>query len=218
MVDALHGEVSVRIYGRRCTFRPSLGALYEIEQALDATIPALIGLLQDGKGTSAMTRVILREGFAAQYGDMRAFPLLTPWQIRRLSHTALRFLIHGMGFLPIGMEGGQETFHAHSANNAADISAPDSARAAKAGDAAKLAFEPIGWRGIYENSRMLLGIGEAEFWQMTMADISSLSAMFARLGGNETAYAGPPATQGDLAWLIAQFPDTKETVEGDGIM
>lgn len=213
MAKTLHGEISLHIHWQRHTLRPSLGALYEIEQQLDMTIPALINMVSEGRASADMIRLILREGFAAHYGTIRGFPALSNWRLRKLWTVALMFLIHGMGFLlieekelivpehdPVAANDdyprvAQKTDTAHYGKSDMRASAP------------KFNFDPLRWGDLYESARVLLGIGEEEFWRMTMPGLARMSAALARVNGADTGFGSLPATHNDLEWLTEQFPD-----------
>ena len=192
MAKILHGEIPLRIGGKMRVLRPSLGAIYEIEQELGATVPELISLIKDGNAPGAIIRCILAQGFAACPDNSAPFSL-PAWKARRRWPVALAFLIHGLGFI---IEEEKES-----------TPAPDGGEVPPAKPKPPLSFEPIPWEKIYKTARTMLGVGEAEFWHMTMPALSLLTAAAAEAAGVHQDYNAFPATGDDLAWMMAQHPD-----------
>ena len=211
MAKTLLGEIGLHIHGKRYALRPSFGALYEIEQQLGTTIPELICDIKDKKASVQALRAIWREGFAASYGETAPCPELSARQLRRLWPVALAFLIQGLGYMIAEEAPASHAAHALPGGAPAPESsvAPSIAEAPPAapGNAAAWRFEPLRWEDIYDSARTILGVGEREFWHMTMPGLSRMAAAVARMQGIDSGYGGVPATASDLTAMMAQFPD-----------
>lgn len=186
----MFGEIPVLLSGRRYTLRPSFAALYALEQRLQTTIPDLVLQLKENPAPTGLVRLILREGFAAQYGSQEKFPALSYRMVRRLRPVALLFLIQGLGFL-LGEE----------------METPPQTSAEPPSKQAPLNFEKLRWYELYKTARIILKISDSEFWRMTMIEMSLLAAASAYANGGLATYEGVPATSDDLEWLCGQFPD-----------
>lgn len=181
MAKAFLGEVSLSIHGRRYTLKPSLGALYEIEQRLDMTIPEAIAMVSTGQAPAPMIRTILQEGLAAA-GHNPANVRLSRRALRLMTPALCHLLLLGLGCV-----------------------VDDPALPPDRKTLATLA--PLDWEDMYRNATGMMGKNANEFWHMTLTEYRLAFEGFCMLHGIESYHGATPATSLDLSDMMERFPD-----------
>lgn len=199
------------------TLRPTFAAMHQIETASGLRIDQLIAKLEQPSFPADLIRLILQEGLLARYGTQQLVPTLRRRSCLRLRESAIEFLLCGLGYQPETdnavptSEGSGPSDATPPETPAASVAAP--CHATSNPDRATRDIttpEPLPWPCLYQTATGVLRRSEAEFWSMTMHGLMLQCEAFAAAEGLDIPAIGTPATQEELAILMARFPDEKK--------